>query len=157
VDLLLTKNQLFKRVAEKFATRHRFAELAVPTVSVAGLLVLKLYALPSLYRQFDWDRIYVYESDIKLLLARYQPDVGPLFKLLARHLIPTDLLEIQKLVTEEQHRITRLEFVSLLDAHLADRGFCSDMNQLLRVGIAYDPNHAGELVKATLLSLLPER
>jgi len=51
----------------------------------------------------------------------------------------------------------RLEFVALLDAHLADRGFCSDMNQLLRVGITYDPQHAGEHVKSKLLSLLPER
>jgi predicted nucleotidyltransferase component of viral defense system len=51
----------------------------------------------------------------------------------------------------------RSEFVALLDGHLADRGFCSDMNQLLRVGIAYDPQQAGEHVKSKLLSVLPER
>jgi hypothetical protein len=51
----------------------------------------------------------------------------------------------------------RAEFVSLLDAHLADRGFCSDMNPLLRVGIAYDPQQAGDYVKTKLLSLLPAR
>jgi hypothetical protein len=51
----------------------------------------------------------------------------------------------------------RSEFVELLDGHLADRGFCSDMNQLLRTGIAYDPQQAGDHVKAQLLSLLPER
>jgi hypothetical protein len=73
VNLLLTKNRLFKRVEENFATKHRFAELDVPTVTVEGLIVLKLYALPSLYRQFDWDRIYLYESDVKLLLARHKP------------------------------------------------------------------------------------
>jgi len=49
------------------------------------------------------------------------------------------------------------EFVALLDAHLADRGFCSDMNQLLRVGINYDPQQAGDDVKTKLLSLLPAR
>ncbi len=34
---------------------------------------------------------------------------------------------------------------SLLDAHLADRGFCSDMSPLLGVGITYDPRQAGGL------------
>ena len=50
----------------------------------------------------------------------------------------------------------RAEFVGILDSHLADRGFCTDMNQLLRVGVSYDPQKAGEHVKARLLSLLPE-
>ena len=51
----------------------------------------------------------------------------------------------------------RSEFVALLDAHLADRGFASDMNSLLRVGIKYDPQEAGDHVKTKLLSLLPAR
>ena len=51
----------------------------------------------------------------------------------------------------------RTEFISLLDGHLADRGFCSDMKQLLRAGIDYDPQQAGEYVKSKLLALLPER
>jgi predicted nucleotidyltransferase component of viral defense system len=49
----------------------------------------------------------------------------------------------------------RAEFIALLDAHLADRGFCSDMNPLLRVGITYDAQQAGDYVKTKLLSLLP--
>ena len=51
----------------------------------------------------------------------------------------------------------RAEFISLLDGHLTDRGFCSDMKQLLRAGIDYDPQQAGEYVKSKLLALLPER
>jgi len=50
----------------------------------------------------------------------------------------------------------RAEFVAILDSHLADRGFCTDMNQLLRVGEVYDPHKAGEHVKTRLLGLLPE-
>ena len=49
------------------------------------------------------------------------------------------------------------EFVAILDAHLADRGFCSDMNQLLWAGLVYDSQQAGDYVKINLLSLLPER
>jgi len=109
VDLLFTFNPVFKIVAEKFATKHRFAELEIPTVTVEGLMVLKLYALPSLYRQFDWDRIYVYEGDLKLLLARYQPKMEPLFKLLAPHLLPTDLAELRKIISLEQERIATAE------------------------------------------------
>src|ERR1035438_6919920 len=52
VDLLFTFNPLFKAVAEKFAAIHSFSELNVPAATVEGLIVLKLYALPSLYRQF---------------------------------------------------------------------------------------------------------
>jgi predicted nucleotidyltransferase component of viral defense system len=51
----------------------------------------------------------------------------------------------------------RAEFVAILDSHLADAGFCSDMDSLLRVGIHYDPREAGECVKTRLLSLLPEQ
>jgi len=109
VDLLLTSNPVFKIVAEKFATRHRFAELEVPTVTVEGLMILKLYALPSLYRQFDWDRIYLYEGDIKLLLARHKPQIEPLFQLLEPHLLPTDLTELRKIVSLEQQRIAKAE------------------------------------------------
>jgi hypothetical protein len=108
VDLLLTSHPLFKLVIERFATIHRFAELEVPTAKVEGLIVLKLYALPSLYRQYDWDRVYVYESDIKQLLARYHPEVPPLFELLERHVMPSDLRELRKMLDEEQQRQNRL-------------------------------------------------
>jgi predicted nucleotidyltransferase component of viral defense system len=49
------------------------------------------------------------------------------------------------------------EFTKLLNEHLADAGFCSDMKQLLRAEITYDPQQAGEQVKSKLLSRLPER
>src|SRR6266436_3493553 len=107
VDLLLTTNPLFKTVEERYATKHRFAELEVPAATVEGLIVLKLYALPSLCRQFDWDRVYVYESDIKQLLARYQPDVEPLLALLERHLLASDVGELRKLIKEDQERRRR--------------------------------------------------
>jgi predicted nucleotidyltransferase component of viral defense system len=50
----------------------------------------------------------------------------------------------------------RAEYVGRLEAHLQDRGFCSDMQALLRNGIHYDPRVAGEFVKAHLLNMLPE-
>jgi hypothetical protein len=43
----------------------------------------------------------------------------------------------------------------LLEGHLADAGFCSDMNDLLRQGIDYDPHEAARLVQRELIDLLP--
>ena len=108
VDLLLTTNPLFKTVEERFATKHRFAELEVPAATIEGLIVLKLYALPSLCRQLDWNRVYVYESDIKQLLARYKPEIAPLFAMLEPHVMPSDLRELKKLISEEQGRQKRM-------------------------------------------------
>jgi predicted nucleotidyltransferase component of viral defense system len=72
--------------------------------------------------------------------------------------IPAKIIEsFQHYLKLEGSVAGQAEFVALLDAHLADRGFCSDMNPLLRVGIAYDPQQAGEYVKTNLLSLLPVR
>ena len=109
VDLLLTKNPLFKIVAEKFATKHSFDELAVPTATIEGMILLKLFALPSLYRQFDWERIHVYEGDVKTLLALHRPAMEQLFTLLEPHIPPTDLKELKKIVSEEQQRIAKTE------------------------------------------------
>jgi len=109
VDLLLTVNPLFKIVAEKFATTHKFEEMKVPTATVGGMILLKLFALPSLYRQFDWERIHVYEADIKTLLALHRPAMEPLFALLEKHILPTDLGELKKIVSDEQQRIAKTE------------------------------------------------
>ena len=107
VDLLLTANPLFKIILERFATRHPFEELSVPTATVEGMIVLKLFALPSLYRQMDMDRAAIYEADIKMLLARHKPEVISLFKVLEPYIPQTDLKELQKNVSEEQQRVTR--------------------------------------------------
>jgi predicted nucleotidyltransferase component of viral defense system len=71
--------------------------------------------------------------------------------------IPAKIIEsFQHYLKWEGSVAGRAEFVALLDAHLADRGFCSDTNSLLRVGITYDPQSAGSYIKTNLLSLLPE-
>jgi hypothetical protein len=108
VDLLFTFNPLFKNVAARFATKHRFAELEVPAATVAGLIVLKLYALPSLYRQFDMDRAALYENDITMLLANHSPEVEPLLDLAAREMKPGDRAELRRIISECGQRADRL-------------------------------------------------
>jgi hypothetical protein len=108
VNLLLNTNALFKIVQERFASTHRFAELEVPAANVEGLLLLKLYAIPSLCRQFDWDRVYIYESDVKQLLARYEPDTNRLLTILAAHVPASDLRELRKLIEDQASRRKRI-------------------------------------------------
>ena len=92
-----------------FGTTHRFAELDVPTATPEGLVLLKLYALPSLYRQGQFDRVAVYESDIASLLHRHHCEVEPLFERLAPHLLASDLRELRAIVTDIHHRLARFD------------------------------------------------
>ena len=100
VDLLLTRNPFFKLVGEKFMTKHRFAELEVPAVSVEGLILLKLYALPSLYRQMDLDRAALYETDITLLMANHSPELEPLTGLVFQEMESGDQMELTNIIAE---------------------------------------------------------
>ncbi len=69
---------------------------------------------------------------------------------------PAEIIEsFQHYLRAEGSAAGRAEFIGILESHLADRGFCSDMDQLLRVGVKYDPREAGDYVKTKLLSLLP--
>ena len=102
VDLLLTSNSLFQTVADHFATRHRFAELNVPAATVEGLILLKLYALPSLYRHFDMARFSLYATDFSMLFARHNPELSPLVYLVAPHVEPGDVKQLREIGRECQ-------------------------------------------------------
>jgi predicted nucleotidyltransferase component of viral defense system len=70
---------------------------------------------------------------------------------------PAGIIEsFQHYMKQEGTKAPRTEFIGILEGHLRDRGFCSDMEPLLRVGITYDPQSAGTYIKINLLSLLPE-
>jgi len=109
VDVLLTANALFAEVQRDFGTTHRFTELEVPTATAEGLILLKLYALPSLYRQGLFDRVSVYEADIASLIQRHQRVVEPLLQRLQPHLEPGDQHEVREIVRDIQARIARFE------------------------------------------------
>lgn len=75
----------------------------------------------------------------------------------AKPVDPAAIIEsFQHYMKQEGTTAGRAEFVGILEAHLKDRGFCTDMELLLRHGITYDPQTAGSYVKTHLLSLLPK-
>lgn len=107
IDFLLTQNKLFKTVIQKFVSERDFGNKKIKCVTVEGLILLKLYALPSLYRQGKFDRASIYENDLLLLMLNYKINVEPLLKLLSSHLLESDLEEVHQTVTDIITRIKR--------------------------------------------------
>jgi hypothetical protein len=107
IDFLFIKSKLFDTVRKKFVVRKPFVERDVPCASVEGLLLLKLYALPSLYRQGRFEKVDQYENDISSLLRLHKSSPEPLFVELAKHLLESDVVEIRRIVDEIQDRQAR--------------------------------------------------
>lgn len=109
IDFLLTRNPLFELVQRQYATMRSFQERDIPCATVEGLLLLKLYALPSLYRQGNFARVGLYENDIATLMHAYQPDLAPLWQELTRHLSASDITSLHDIVADLQQRIVRFQ------------------------------------------------
>ena len=107
IDILQTRHPLFDKVRRANAITQHFKEQDIPCATVEGLLLLKMHALPSLYRQGSFARVGLYENDIATLLHDYRPPLEPLLDELARHLSATDLLAVRKIVDEIRERIER--------------------------------------------------
>ncbi len=105
VDILLTQNPLFDLVQKKYATERQFGDRLVRCATVEGLLLLKFFALPSLYRQGNFNKVSIYENDITQLLLAYTIDLPELLKVLSKYIIPSDLLELQTTAEDIQTRI----------------------------------------------------
>ena len=109
IELLLTANPLFDLVKRNFAQSQPFVERTIPCATVEGLLLLKMYALPSLYRQGNFARVGIYENDIATLIQIYRPPLEPLFTELAKHLSASDLNSLGEIIREIQQRIARFQ------------------------------------------------
>jgi hypothetical protein len=107
VDILLTQNNLFDLILQQFASVQQFGERSIRCVSVEGLVILKFYALPSLYRQGKFDRVSIYENDILLLLLQYSVNLKPIFQILSNHLLSSDLETVQEIAVEIEAKVKR--------------------------------------------------
>ncbi len=85
IDFLLARNKLFRVVQQNYATKRQFLEREIPCANVEGLLLLKLYALPALYRMGKFARVGLYENDIATLLHDYRPPLEPLWSELSKN------------------------------------------------------------------------
>lgn len=89
INILLTQNPLFKEMAQHYVTSRQFGDHTVRCITVEGLVILKFYALPSLYQQGQFDRASIYENDILLLLLSHPVNLDSTFQVLSAHLLPT--------------------------------------------------------------------
>lgn len=107
IDILLTQNKLFDKIIREFASIRTFGTQNIRCVSVEGLVILKFYALPSLYRQGKFERVSICENDILLLLLNYSVDLEKVLQILTNHLLPSDLEELKEILTDIESRIKR--------------------------------------------------
>ena len=109
VDVLFAEHPLFELVAKKFTVPLDYQVGRLPTASIDGLILLKLFALPSLYRQFDYDRIAIYEADVTQLLSRSSREDSFFLDLLAPHLLESDRLELARILSDIRDRLRRMK------------------------------------------------
>ncbi len=120
IDILLTKNPLFDKVAKSYSTEKQFLDRTIRCATVEGLLLLKLFALPSLYRQAcpepcrrgSFERVGIYENDIATLINAFNPDMESLLKELSKYLNAMDMTEAQNILTNIEKRIQRFRKAS---------------------------------------------
>jgi len=107
IDFLLTSNPLFDQVRRHHVVVQHFAERDIRTATVEGLLLLKLYALPSLYREGNFARVGLYENDIATLLHYYPVDREAIIDKLTPYLSVNDLTEVRSILAEIEERLLR--------------------------------------------------
>jgi hypothetical protein len=112
IDILLTKNPLFAKVEKNYTTTRQFMDRKIHCATVEGLLLLKLFALPSLYRQGSFERVGIYENDIATLMNAFNPKMETLFAELKKHLNETDMDETHRIVSDIEARIHRFRKAS---------------------------------------------
>lgn len=104
VDLLLTTNPLFAYVARHQRTDISFDGSMVSCATREGMLLLKLYALPSLYRQGNLVRAALYEADILGLQQGVEIDTEQQLAILGKHLAAHDVDELRRILREQRER-----------------------------------------------------
>ena len=77
--------------------------------TVEGLLLLKLYALPCLYKEGNFARVGINENDIATLFHYYQPDTAALLTEISKYVNETDFEEIKGVVSDIQNRVKRFK------------------------------------------------
>jgi hypothetical protein len=102
VDLLLRSNRLFAYVAEHERATTEFHGRAVSVATRKGLLLLKLYALPSLYRNGQLGRAALYETDVRMLLLGTDIADKELLGVLEALLSQSDVAELGRILDEQR-------------------------------------------------------
>jgi hypothetical protein len=96
-------------VRNHHTTSKRFVEQEIVCVTVEGLILLKLYALPSLYRQGNFTRVGLYENDVATLIHIHKPPLPSILSELTKYLDASNLKQVKQIVDEIQQRLKRFD------------------------------------------------
>lgn len=113
VDFLQAEHPVFAQVLREYSDAREFeffqSRRTIRCATPPGLMVLKLYALPWLYRQGQIDRAKIYEGDIGRLLSAFpEIDVEKLFALLLGHgMLASDVDELRRVIRDQLPRPDR--------------------------------------------------
>lgn len=107
VNVLRRECPVFDLVAKRFAARRQFGGRSVQMATAEGLTLLKLFALPSLYRQFQLDKVFIYEADLGSLSNHHPVAVEPLLKLLKPHVLKEDIVELRAIIADIERKLRR--------------------------------------------------
>jgi hypothetical protein len=108
VDVRFAAHRLFHQVLERFSVPMDYHTGRYQTATIEGLILLRLFALPSLYRQFGFDRVAIYEADVTQLLSRTEEPDDFFLALLQPHLPASDQTEIAGILSDIRGRIRRM-------------------------------------------------
>lgn len=108
IDLLFTHNPLFQKVQTQYSITQSFFDHHVRLATVEGLLLLKLYALPSLYKQRHFSRVGFYENDIGTLIYNHPVNMPALLTELTSYVNEDDLAKIKAILSDIRHRLKHL-------------------------------------------------
>lgn len=108
VDLLLTQNPLFEQVQQQYRSEIEWGKRRIPCATPEGLVILKLYALPSLYRQGKFDRAALYETDVLQLAYHYDVQFEAAIKIIDPYVLASDRLEIRDIARDIEQRMQRM-------------------------------------------------
>jgi hypothetical protein len=108
VDFLLTGNRLFKRIAERYSQPMVIGNRTLKVATPEGLVIMKLYAIPTLLYQFREDKILRYEADLADLLAGTEVRDTVVLDELKKHLKPGEFLAAKTVLQDIRERIAQI-------------------------------------------------
>ncbi|MEX0784849.1 MAG: hypothetical protein WD557_19620 [Dehalococcoidia bacterium] len=109
LGLLLTSNAVFRVVCDRYSERSSFAGRDLRCATPEGLVLMKLFALPSLYRQGDFGRVGVYEHDVAHLIQQLGVEPERLIADIRGEVLPSDFEQMGTIIGELRERLTRFE------------------------------------------------
>ena len=109
IDIFLSEKPLFQIVHREHVEVQAFLDQKIPLATVDGLVLMKLYALPSLYRQGNFAKVGIYENDIATLMYYYQPDLMKIKEDLSSVLSESDFVEINTILGDIEKRVQRFK------------------------------------------------